>query len=1115
VDILGVRQNYYRRPVWGSENTVTDAEVMTIARSLPTSVKNLNFIGVGLPHSESLSCLKYFSEKGRESLPEPAENYMHSNPIEVNVQNLTLHYSFLSSGYTYIHAPPPFYDFTSIQQAYESFAVSVVDEASRPSTDSSIPLVSFAAYINYMSKKEGVCLSHMDSRVMKPNEHIEAIIDSAVREYSYFEPLLNLPEKNNLYQLAPYTELHPTFICSLSADALFQALKLLEDPCRMKYDTLMGIDRVFETKFEGGSPSTYLSQLISTCNNDASFSFLQKIIEEFKPKLTVNGARNYLVDCLLNITGDTSKMQVAAYLVSKNPDLVVLGNTEGIINNDEKNLPLIQFYLSRPRAIECLEEFKHLIELGASVTNVNQFGDNVLHAACKTLNIDFVSYLLSVCPGDAIYAGNNKNETPIEKVFALDTLYPHHCLAQNSTEPQVLFLEQATKLPCFNESSSLRDYRTSCGNLLHAATMSPRLPTIQWLLEKGFDANSLNEKGENSLFYSRSSKEEPRAFTRGYPFSRFERRHLGLLTQDKFINDIDQVLITAGAKIDVISNDGNSVITNAIIHNNYELINYFILNPSISSTPLHELLSPRMEHGNALHYLFKMLSDMTSEVSVMNKKQKIFNYGRYPVVRHCALLCLEHYPEMLHERSEEAKGVFSSRSPLQILLEASKGLQLLNDLSIKLSDIANKPIFKSKDSNVVAPIPIMYLALEVEIDIPLFDKLMACTENVMVRDDSQDTKPNLLHIAAERDAMLCRCIIKHWKKKFKTKKELEKYISMPLENDSANGQKPRNAAMIACGLDLYEIFSVLWPHTKLYAEQFDPIQVALDNNYNDFAFSAVLSLGIVPTKHQLHEIVRWGLTHGELNTSNEAKVRSLMTKAEKEQPDPSWFELVTQQMEHKGEEEGTKSLTTLQLFVCKSCSNILDWFIQSYKDDSRSDARLKAVDVTTGNSLLLFSISESSQTKLIGDQLLQILFSIVHLFRTEPQTKRTKRSNNNLNNLNQKELTEYLNIQNRAGRTCLHYAALHDKIDIVQELLKLGASPDIKDSEGKLAMELATSVKSRNTIQSYLDERDGKETPKRKMIDKQFDNEDEDHGSRRSKRRRTTRLISLVNSDWV
>jgi len=69
VDILGVRQNYYRRPVWGSENTVTDAEVVAIARSLPTSVKNLNFIGVGLPHSESLSCLKYFSEKGRESLP--------------------------------------------------------------------------------------------------------------------------------------------------------------------------------------------------------------------------------------------------------------------------------------------------------------------------------------------------------------------------------------------------------------------------------------------------------------------------------------------------------------------------------------------------------------------------------------------------------------------------------------------------------------------------------------------------------------------------------------------------------------------------------------------------------------------------------------------------------------------------------------------------------------------------------------------------------------------------------------------------------------------------------------------------------------------------------------
>jgi len=299
------------------------------------------------------------------------------------------------------------------------------------------------------------------------------------------------------------------------------------------------------------------------------------------------------------------------------------------------------------------------------------------------------------------------------------------------------------KLHCFSTKGIFQHYPTSCGSLLHVAMSAKcKLTTIQWFIDHGFDANSMNDNGENPLFYSFQSNQAS------------DNHDFNLIHQDQlFIDEIAEFLIRNGARIDIQNNKGNTVITTALYNNNYRMINNLIQNPSISSKSLAELLGPRMENGlNALHLLVRTLVTTSDNVS---------SNGSYTVARHCALLCLKHYPEMLHELSEtsnERLKDISGLSPLQLLLRSSNSLHVLGELTIKLNDIANMPVYTSKASNIVAPLPAMYLALEQPVNIPMFDKLMSYSENVFLIDESQLTKPNLLQIGAEKGASLCKCI---------------------------------------------------------------------------------------------------------------------------------------------------------------------------------------------------------------------------------------------------------------------------------------------------------------------------------------------------------------------
>lgn len=507
----------------------------------------------------------------------------------------------------------------------------------------------------------------------------------------------------------------------------------------------------------------------------------------------------------------------------------------------------------------------------------------------------------------------------------------------------------------------------------------------------------------------------------------------------------------------------------------------------------------------------------------MNKRRNLFTCSSYPVVKHCALLCLEHYPEMLYEKSEKSTEKhledISGLSPLQILLEASNGVQLMDELSIKMRDIANKPVFASKNPDEFVPLPVMYLAQEVAIDVPMFDKLMDRTHNVFIRDESQDSKPNLLHIAAQRDASLCQCIIKHWRRKCKTKAEVSKLISQSLDNDVVDGRKPRNAAILACEANMVDAFSIIWPYTSPFANQFDnPVDIAFAKKYHDLALIAAVKHNIVPTKHQLHRIIRRCLSHHNLNLDYEKRFVTLMIATEEKEADPSWLELMTQipSAENENDELALGSLTTLQLLVNEVGSHMFDWLLRHHEKDTLLDHSVKAVDPKTGNTLLHL-LAKYPQNKCVGNEWSSILFSIVSRFRNsqnEPRrAKRTKGNRPSFDDLKLEEVAQFINIQNKSGRTCLHVVSLSSSRDILQDLLEFGADTNIRDSNDQTPIDLMSDKALIDITRQFLkNKKDSKKSTKRKkreiVEESNEDNNDEEDPHRSKRRKRTRRSMN-------
>ena len=341
LDVPGTSQAYLKRHYWRHESSMNELTFEVIARSLPSSTKNLNFIGSYLNLHYGTNVLKIFSKKGRLTTTDlnilrssPFNNWNWMPPITVDIQHFTLPYVCFNSTYSFYQ---PDGNWDHIKELYSHFDVSVVGLNNYPPTLQA-PVVSYVDYMKHMSLKEGICLSHMEPFVSQDTDEImEATIDIAVREYPYFRPLLSLPASEIDVLLSPYTKLDVSLVYNKTSTGL-KAVELLTDPDRMKYPELvMGIDSTF---YQHTCLSTLLGTLISQCSTEEEVTLIKTIIEDYQASMTVTGVRNYLVELMISRPSSAIRTSLMKYLLSIKPDLIVLGDSEGIINNDQKDLPL-------------------------------------------------------------------------------------------------------------------------------------------------------------------------------------------------------------------------------------------------------------------------------------------------------------------------------------------------------------------------------------------------------------------------------------------------------------------------------------------------------------------------------------------------------------------------------------------------------------------------------------------------------------------------------------------------------------------------------------------------------------------------------------------------------
>jgi len=272
-----------------------------IACSLPRSTKNLKFIGVDMHNWYTFRWLKMFSNKGRQSMPQ----INSPTPPEVDIQCLSLSYLLLHQNHLNDNA------WDSLKEFYSQCEISAVHSVSHNRSPSTLPvLVSPVDYLNYMSRREGIVLSRMINMRRDSPEIMEAVIDIAVREYPYFQPLLSqsTEEYPTLARLiAPQTKLDTQFVVTTCTEVLLRTLELLTDPSRMKYPELVfNINSSTTTLVEEScsrenraTRSTLLNHLIAQCEKeqelrDKLFIVIQTIVETYSPFMDVNDVQSYV-----------------------------------------------------------------------------------------------------------------------------------------------------------------------------------------------------------------------------------------------------------------------------------------------------------------------------------------------------------------------------------------------------------------------------------------------------------------------------------------------------------------------------------------------------------------------------------------------------------------------------------------------------------------------------------------------------------------------------------------------------------------------------------------------------------------------------------------------------
>jgi ankyrin repeat protein len=1068
---------------------VSEWTIRCISQMLPEGVKTLNIENLRMRES-ALVNTSVFLNNG-------IENFSARN-IHIN---------------RYHYASVPMEEFTELMQTgLKSFEITTVSNTDE--TDNN-----YIDYVKQMIDRREFMVSTINdvTNYMYKKEIAELVIPAIIREYEEFGIVLDKKYSCNSISGSNFQRLFMTIPDSAiivsnlkNAAKSEELLKLLTDIQVMKYpEILLNVNQP-----ELNSNHNLVSNLITYGNNsDVQISLVKFLFNDLGANYKVDGVYNYLYLCLRY----SLRSDLADFFISKYPQLLYSGNEAGIISGDLEEFEIGHTLIRETwhNNYNIVSNINFLIQHGHDLKRRDKNGCNLLHQAMQFEQIStcdsILNTILKTSHETAKELLTQKNENGLTPIQLLFINCRDHVMqdALNNVQRYVSIFGKEI----------LTHTDVNGNNLLHISVKRNFRNPWNELLLLHIDPNMTNNIGQTPLFFMDN------------------RINWWYARENVQADERVDLFMSHGAKLDVTDMNGMNPLTNALKRRNWRFLTAILKNENIDISML--LGTRSVDNFNALHFLLNAMGYTLGHVRSKNRKQKVFTDGDYPLIKKCVDKCLQLYPEMLYERSsetatektadickptttsydrEETESIGKELygvSPLQILLECSNSPLMLSECNISLSDIAEKPVYKTKDDTEPAPIGVVFVARDASVDSLLFDKMMAVTKNAFLRDETHEDKPNLLHYAAESDIDMCKSVLKHWKRVHKKKADLQKQINIPLKKNG-KGQLivPVNLAAAAGNT---AVFDLLWPYNKSIADKIEsPIDSAIEFGQYQCAADLVQVYNIMPTSKEQFIYI--------LKNTTVANATDILINLEQSIPSPSWFDLFTAKPastniassnENEEQQIVSNNYSLLQYLMRRCSVLILDWFFTQFRNHPNIQQIALQSDPETKESLLhLLFNSENQKDRSIQRDKTQIFTAFIQIFSTVPtitspartRTRTSKNSSSNTPVIDKSKVEQLLNKQDENGNTCLHLVMKSGMQQVLPEIIQYGADVTIINNEGQTAMDMALDEIMEEKLQTQLDIRSGKVKRKVQTVSNEdSDNDDEEYEQPKKRTRRSTR----------
>jgi ankyrin repeat protein len=992
------------------------------------------------------------------------------------VENLILRNIFISFSTNTVKHNGAVYELLKVMQTeFKSFEISVVSHPDGRVSDPTFPAVNFVDYVKQLMNRGEfmICnIPRLRSNIYR-QEIIDLVIPAIVREYENNRDILdkkyscnNNSEVDNFYKLfmtipdssmiVDNLELSDTNISKMLINT-FTDIQVMKYP-----ELLLNINQT-----SPNSKYNLITELIMS-DDIEDRELIRFLIVEKGAHYKVDGIVNYLYYSL-----KYNNIDLASFFMSQYPQLLYLGNEKGIISGDLQQFNMAHSLVRKHNSTT--DSIAFLVQHGYDLTKLDNDGNNIFHTAVDREQFDVFDSQNQISLETTkllLNQTNNLGFTPIQILFTFAG-------ANSIMECKRHLHEILADLVHAVGSDFLNVVDTNGNNLLHHSIKNMFGNSTNELLYQYVDINKANNIGQTPIFL----------------FSGSYANYLSYM-----YDDIMSDCIKAGAKLDVTDVNGMNPVTYALKNRNLDNIDTLLKN----AVSFNNFLSARsVDKFNALHFLLDAMREKLNPLRTSNKNQKLFDEEEYLLIKDLVNRCLQLYPEMLYERSneistektiepvvEDVNAELYGVSPLQIILECQNTILMLSECNISLETIVERPIYVAKDNDPPAPIAIVYVARVASVDTMLFEKMMAVTKNVFVRDETHEDKPSLLHYAAETDVDMCKCVVKYWKRVHKKRADLQKLINEPLKKNK-NGELILPVNLAASGGNSAG-FDFLWAYNKSIADEIEnPIDSALEFEQYECAAELIRSYNLIPrSKEQFASILNNATVEGALD---------VLLKLDKATPNPSWFDLFTAKNQAQQDPNTTQSEhSLLQHLMRSACAEVLEWFFAEYNNHPDMQTIAQQTNPVTNETLLhlLFSVSESNSEnqRFIQRDKVQIFNSFIQCFKRNSQstTSSSRRTRRNITStepeIDKFKVEQLLNTQDKDGNTCLHLIMKYGMKLVIPEILKYGVDVTIKNNSGQVAMDMSQENEMRKQLRLYLDIKSGK--VKRKA---ESDNDDEEY----------------------